>query len=89
LAVVAALDIADECHLMKTKLDDEESRRRSSKPFTARTRERRQRHYTRRRYERELLTIVNDESLASKERHEARFALAGLEAGIDGPPSKR
>jgi hypothetical protein len=36
-------------------------------------RERRQRHYTKRRYEKELLAIVNDESVPAKERHEALF----------------
>ena len=79
LGVLAALNIADEYHLLKAKLNHKKSRKPSPKPFTEedkqRTRERRQRHYTKRSYEKQLLVIVNDELVPARERHEALFIL--------------
>ena len=66
-------------------------RQPSSEPFTEedrqRTRERRERHHTKRWYEKQLLAIVNDESLPAKERHEALFAL-GRSRGYDPAPGQ-
>jgi len=59
--VLTALNIADEYHLLKRGRDD--------------NRERREAHYTKRWYEQELLGIAEDESLSTKERHEALFNL--------------
>jgi cell division protein ZapA len=93
LAVLAALNIADEYHLVETKLKGKESRKTSPKPFTEEERQRtwgrRQQHYTKRRYEKELLAIANDESLPTKERHEALFTLGQVRGYHRGLPANR
>ena len=93
LAVLTALNIAEEYHLLKTQLDDEASRERSPQPLSdeerQRNRERRQRHYTKRMYEKQLLALVNDESIPAKERHEALFRLGKLRGYYRRPPAKK
>jgi hypothetical protein len=63
------------------------------KPWTEedrqRNRERRQGHYTKRWYEKELLAIANDESLPRKERHEALFTLGESRGYHRSRPAKR
>jgi len=52
LAVLAALNIADEYYLVETKLEDEKSRKGSAKPITEEDRQRmrrRQGHFTKRK----------------------------------------
>ena len=92
LAVLAALNIAEEYHLLKTQLDDEERRERSPKPLTEaerqRNRERRQRHYTKRSYERQLLALVNDESIPARERRGALLALGRSRGYYQRPLAK-
>jgi len=89
LAVLAALNIADEYYLVETKLDDEKRQRRSAKPMTEEDKQRigarKQRHFTKRKYERKLLAIANDESLPVKERHEALFILGQVRGYHRGP----
>jgi hypothetical protein len=54
-----------------------------------RIRERREQHYTKRWYEKELLAIANDESLPRKERHEALFTLGKSRGYHRSRPAKR
>jgi len=86
------LNIAEEYHLLRTELDEEESRERSPEPLTEeerqRNRERRQRHYTKRSYEKQLLALVNDESIPAKERRGALLAL-GRSRGYHQPSSAK
>jgi cell division protein ZapA len=119
LAVLAALNIAEEYHLLKAKLNggvsDSSMSNHSSEGDRCeekmpegeewetsgeevhlmteedkqRVRERRQRHYTKRRYEKELLAIVNDESVPAKERHEALFTLGRVRGYHRRPTGKR
>jgi|SRR5215469_5443964 len=114
LAVLAAVRLTSENHLMKAKLEgdekdapgEEETTEEADsfdslggevgqmrKPFTEeatqRNRERRQRHYTKRRYEKDLLAIVNDESLPAQERHEALLAIGRSKGYHRAPKSKR
>ena len=88
--MLAALKIANEHHLLKNQLDDEESRERSPKPLTEeeKQRTRRQRHYTKRSYEKQLLALVNDESIPAKERRGALLALGRSRGYHRRPPAK-
>jgi len=76
LAVFTALNIAEENHLLKTKLADS-------------NRERRRGHYTKRSHEQRLLAMVNDKSLTAKERHEALHDLGRLRGYLRAPKSKK
>jgi len=87
------LNIAEEYHLLKAQLDEEESRERSPEPLTEeerqRNRERRQRHYTKRSYEKQLLALVNDESIPARERRGALLLLGRSRGYYRRPPIKR
>jgi cell division protein ZapA len=84
VAMIAALEIADDYHRVKTELDG-----RVTEEARQHTRERRQRHYTRRSYERQLLAIMNDESVPAKERRGALFALGRSRGYQRQPTAKR
>jgi len=93
LAVLTALKIAEEYHLLETQLDEEESRESSPERLTEeerqRNRKRRQRHYTKRSYEKQLLALVNDESIPGSERREALYALGRSRGYQQRPRAKR
>ena len=114
LAILVALDIAEEYNLLKQELDGEEEIAEedasidrywrpadgprsqtapSRKPLTEearqRIRERRQRHYTKRLYEKQLQASANDESLSPKERQQALLALGRLRGYLRAPKTKR
>jgi len=117
LATLAALNIADEYHRLKTKLEGLEGEERGTsgeeetteepdfsgslveevgqapKPqFTEedrqRTRETRQRHHTRRRYEKQLLAIANGELVPTREQHKALIAFGRTRRWNRRSPSK-
>jgi len=92
VALFAALNIADECLLLKTRLEAEEDREPSPKPLTKeerqRIRERRAKHFTQRVYEKQLLQTANGELVLSKKQHQALLAL-GRSKGWHRRPPKR
>jgi cell division protein ZapA len=127
LAVLAALNIAEEYHQLKSQLGDKgrdtsgeagssspngeaisvrpgmelfdqngnfvcelgEPRKALTDEERQRNRERRQRHHTKRWYEKQLLAIVNDESVPAKERRVALFALGRSRGYQQGPTGRR
>jgi len=94
LAVLAALHIADECQLLKTKPEDEERERSGdevrlmTEEDRQRARERRQRHHTRRWYEKQLLAIANGELNPTKEQHKALLAFGRTRSWNRRPPGQ-
>jgi len=82
LAVFAALRIAHENHLLKTRLDGERKapgeEKTAGHPFTEedkqRVRERRQRHHTRRWYERQLLAVAEGKLVMPNKEYKALVA---------------
>ena len=97
LAVLAAVRIADEyhrsnrdgCEEKMSQGESGEEMRLMTEADRQRTRERRERHYTKRWYKKELLAIVNDESVPANERHEALFALGRVRGYHRRPTGKR
>jgi|SRR5215469_1587777 len=93
LPVLAALNIAHEYHRVKTKLEGGESRKPSPNPFTEedrqRTRKTRERHHTKRWYEKQLLAIANGDVVPTKEQHDALLAFGQGRGWNRRPPSKR
>jgi len=65
-----------------------EPRKPLSEEDRQRNRERRQRHHTKRWYEKQLLAIVNDEAVPAKERRGALLAL-GRSRGYHQPSSAK
>lgn len=98
LAVLAALNIAHEYHLLKTRLDGEEgetsgeektAEHRFTQEDKQRVRERRQSHHTRRWYEKQLLAIANGELSPTKEQHKALLAFGKGRGWNRYPPGQR
>jgi len=99
LAVLAALNIAHEYQLLKAKLDGEDreasgEEKTAEHPFTdedkQRVRERRQRHHTRRWYERQLLAVAEGRLVMSNKEYEALIAFGRVRGwNRRSPPSKR
>jgi len=78
LAVLAALNIANEYRLLKTKLESQEGKQR--------TRERHQRHHTQRSYEKQLLAIANGEVVPTNKEYKALIAFGRVRGWHRRPP---